>query len=419
MIVELISVGTEILLGNIVNTNAAYLSKKCADLGLSLYYQTVVGDNDARLTNVTKTALERSDVLIYTGGLGPTKDDLTKEVVAQVFNLPLVEDAAWRVKLEEFLEIFVKNHPGRVATSNNWKQALIIEGAKVLPNSNGTAPGLLLEKDGKTVILLPGPPNELKPMFKEQVFPYLRSLQPEIIYSQMIKICGIGESQVESEISDLIEAQSNPTIAPYAKTGEVHLRVTAKAQSEAEAKELNKPMLTELKKRFGRNIFTSDEDETLSDVIITLMKNLKMTLSLAESCTGGWLASKMVSHAGASEVFKEGFVTYSNKAKRRTIAVHKETLKKYGAVSAQTAIEMARGGNRQAHTDVCVSITGIAGPGGGSPAKPVGTVFIACAIHDKVKVSEFHFTGEREKIREQAAVAALTLLRSCLLKAKR
>ena len=219
MITELVSVGTEILLGNIVNTNSAYLSEKCAQLGMSVYYQTVVGDNEARMKDVISTALNRSDVVILTGGLGPTEDDLTKEVTAEVMGLPLEEDPHTRERLDTYLKQYEKNNAQRRITENNYKQALVPKGALVLDNHNGTAPGLILEKDGKIAVLLPGPPIEMKPMFEEEVFPYLRKLQPEIIYSQMVKICSIGESQVAEEIQDLIEAQTNPTIAPYAKTG--------------------------------------------------------------------------------------------------------------------------------------------------------------------------------------------------------
>ena len=242
MITELISVGTEILLGNIVNTNSAFLSETCALLGLSVYYQTVVGDNEERMKETICTALKRSDVVILTGGLGPTEDVLTKEVTAQVMGLPLVEDAHSRSRIEQYMKQYEKNDEKRRITANNYKQALVPEGALVLDNENGTAPGLIIEKDNKTAILLPGPPNEMKPMFEEQVYPYLRKKQPEIIYSQMVKICGIGESQVAEEIQDLIQNQTNPTIAPYAKTGEVHLRITAKGKSEKECQKMIKPM---------------------------------------------------------------------------------------------------------------------------------------------------------------------------------
>lgn len=415
MITELVAVGTEILLGNIVNTNSAYLAEKCAQLGLSLYYQTVVGDNEQRMKDTIKTALDRSDVVILTGGLGPTKDDLTKEITAEVMGLPLVEDAHSRELLEAYLKQYEKNDAQRRITSNNYKQAMVPQGALVLDNHNGTAPGLIIEKNGKIAILLPGPPNELKPMFEEEVFPYLRKKQPEIIYSQMVKICSIGESQVAEEIQDLIEQQSNPTIAPYAKTGEVHLRVTAKAESEKECKKLIKPVVRELKSRFGKNIFATEEKKTLEEAVVDMLKDQKLTLSLAESCTGGTIASRIVNVPGASEVFLHGMVTYSNRAKRKSLGVKKSTLKIHGAVSEKCVKEMAKGGCFVTKTDICLSVTGIAGPDGGTKEKPVGTVFMGCCYNGKTVVREYHFTGNRAKIREQSTAHALAFLRECIM----
>lgn len=415
MITELLSVGTEILLGNIVNTNSAYLSEKCAQLGLSVYFQSVVGDNEERMKAVIQTALDRSDVVILTGGLGPMEDDLTKEITAEVMGFPLVEDSHTMERLEVYLNQFKKNQAGRKITANNYKQALVPEGAIVLDNQNGTAPGLIMEKDGKTAILLPGPPGEMKPMFEEQVFPYLREKQPEIIYSQMVKICGIGESQVAEEIQDLIAGQNNPTIAPYAKTGEVHLRITAKAKDEKSCKKMIKPIVKELKSRFGKHVFAVDEKKTLEESVVDLLKKKGLTLSLAESCTGGALAARIVNVSGASEVFGQGFVTYSNQAKRNSLGVKKSTLKIHGAVSHKCAKEMAKGGCRAADADVCLSVTGIAGPLGGTKEKPVGTVFMGCCVKGRTITQEFHFTGNRARIREQSVASALALLRSCMM----
>lgn len=415
MVAELVSVGTEILLGNIVNTNAAYLSEMCARLGLSVYYQTVVGDNKERMTETFQTALSRSDVVIITGGLGPTKDDLTKETAAKVLGMKLVEDAHTRQRIEKYLDDYVKSHPGNTVTENNWKQALVPEGAKVLDNDNGTAPGLILEKDGKTVVLLPGPPGELKPLFEEQVYPYLKKEQPEVIYSQMVKICGIGESIVETKIADLIEKQENPTIAPYAKTGEVHLRITARAKDKVEAKKLIKPVTRELKVRFGKNIYTTDEKKTLEEAVVELLAAKDMTVTTAESCTGGAIAARIVNVPGASDVFKQGFVTYSNKAKRKYLMVKKSTLKSEGAVSEKTAREMAKGGCFMTKSDACIAVTGIAGPGGGTDSKPVGLVYISCCVGGHVEVRECQFNGSRSQVREQSVVSALTLLRDCIL----
>lgn len=411
MVVELISVGTELLLGNTVNTNASYLAEKCAALGLSLYYQTTVGDNFNRLEETLQVALNRSDVVILTGGLGPTQDDLTKEVAAKVMGKALVEDAHTKDRITEY---FNKSQV-KIITENNWKQALIPEGAIVIDNNNGTAPGIIIEENNKSVIMLPGPPNELIPMFMEEIYDYLNKLQPEIIYSQIVKLCGIGESTAETMIQDLISEQSNPTIAPYAKVGEVHLRVTAKARDEEEAKKLIKPVVKELKARFGNNVFSTDENETLEEAVIKLLTKNELTLTTAESCTGGMLAARLVNVAGVSEVFRQGFITYSNKSKRKILSVQKSTLKKFGAVSEKTAKEMAKGGVFATDSDICVSITGIAGPDGGTEEKPVGLVYIACYINDKVTVKEFHFKGNRAKIREQSVVRALTLLRECIL----
>ena len=415
MIAEIVTVGTEILLGNIVNTNSAYLAVECANLGLTVYYQSVVGDNEERMKAVIRTALDRSDVVILTGGLGPTEDDLTKEVTAEVMGMPLVEDAHSKERIECYMKEYKKNNSQRRITSNNYKQALIPEGALVLDNHNGTAPGLILEKDGKIAILLPGPPVELKPMFTEEVYPYLRKKQPEIIYSQVVKICGIGESQVAEDIQDMIQAQTNPTIAPYAKVGEVHLRITAKASDEKEGKKLIKPVVRELKRRFGRNIFATEAEKTLEEAVVDMLRDQQLTLALAESCTGGEIAARIVNVPGASQVFTHGFVTYSNRAKRKCLGVKKATLKLEGAVSAKCAKEMAKGGCNAAEADICLSITGLAGPDGGTKETPVGTVFMGCCYNGKVVTREFHFTGNRTKIRQQATAHALAFLRECMM----
>lgn len=411
MVVELISVGTELLLGNIVNTNARYLSEKCAMLGLSVYYQTTVGDNEERLAEVIKTALNRSDIVILNGGLGPTEDDLTKETCAKVMGLPLVTDQHTKERLKEYY----KGRKKEDLPESNWKQAVIPEGAVVFDNGNGTAPGLVVEQNGKTVILVPGPPNELYPMMEKQICPYLQKKNEEVILSQMVKICGFGESKVEEMILDLIDKQTNPTLATYAKQGEVHLRVTARAATEEEAKKLLKPMVKEIKKRFGEAVYTTDEKETLTDVVVKLLKKHELTVTTAESCTGGLLAGTLVGVPGVSEVFREGFVTYSNKAKRKLLDVSKSTLKKYGAVSAQTAKEMAKGGVFATDADICVAITGLAGPDGATPEKPIGLVYIACYMNDKVHVEEFRFKGDRQKIRERSVVQALDVLRRSIL----
>ena len=412
MTVELVFVGTELLLGNIVNTNARYLSEKCALLGLPVYYQTVVGDNRERMAAVIRAALARADLVILNGGLGPTEDDITKDVCAEVMGFPMKEDAAVRARLEEW---YRQRNRTDIPVSN-WRQALVPEGAVVFPNENGTAPGLALCRDGKTAILLPGPPNELCPMMEDQVCPYLRSRGEGAIRSQMIKICGYGESKVEEMLLDLIDGQSNPTLATYAKTKEVHLRVTARAATDDEAKKLLKPVVKEIRKRFGEAVYTTDEKETLEEVVVRLLNKYELTVTTAESCTGGLLAGRLVNVPGASEVFREGYITYSNKAKRKILGVNKATLRKHGAVSPQTAKEMAIGGVFAADADACVAVTGIAGPDGGTKEKPVGLVYLACCLKDNVTVEECRFRGNREKIREQSVVQALDLLRRCILK---
>lgn len=411
MVVELISVGTELLLGNIVNTNARYLSEKCAMLGLSVYYQTTVGDNRERMAGVIKTALDRADMIILNGGLGPTEDDITKEVCAEVMGVRLVEDPTVKAHLEEWYKLRMKSE----LPESNWGQALVPEGAVIFENHNGTAPGLAVEKDGKIAILLPGPPGEMYPMFEEQICPYIQGKQSGIIRSQMIKICGFGESKVEEMLLDLIDSQTNPTIATYAKTKEVHIRVTARAETDEEAKKILKPVVKEIKKRFGNAVYTTDENETLEDVVVRLLTKYDLTVTTAESCTGGLLAGRLVNVPGASEVFRQGFITYSNKAKRKQLDVSKTTLRKYGAVSEQTAKEMATGGVFATDADICIAVTGVAGPDGGTPEKPVGLVYIACYMKDSVQVEEYHFNGNREKVREQTVVQALDLLRRSVL----
>ena len=410
MVVELISVGTEILLGNIVNTNAAYLSEKCAELGLACYYQDVVGDNGERLQETIRTALSRADILLISGGLGPTQDDLTKEAAASVMGKSLYLHEESKVSIQKFFE-----ERGLEITENNWKQAMMPEGCIVVDNPNGTAPGVIMAENGKHVILMPGPPNEMIPMFENSIIPYLNRLQSGVIYSQTVKICGVGESKAETMVKDLIEGQTNPTIATYAKTGEVHLRVTAGAEDEKAAKKLVKPVVKELKSRFGSHIYTTDNDVTLEKAVVDLLCANKLTITTVESCTGGLLSARLINVPGVSEVFKSGYVTYSNKAKRRLLGIKKNLLEKHGAVSKEVARDMAKGAALVSKSDVTVSITGIAGPDGGTEDKPVGLVYIGCSVCGKITVKEYHFSGDRAKIRENTVSAALTLLRECIL----
>ncbi len=411
MVAELISVGTELLMGNIVNTNAAYLSKKLAAIGVSVYYQSTVGDNKERLKKAIETAVSRADVVILSGGLGPTADDLTKETAAEVLGRNMYLDER---SMERIRAYFERIHRTNI-TENNWKQAMIPENAIILDNHNGTAPGIIMEENGKSVILLPGPPNELQLMFEESVLPYLQKDNNKVLYSRMVKVCGIGESRAETMVKDLMDAQTNPTIAPYAKTGEVHFRITALAESEEEGKKLVKPLVKELKQRFGDAVYTTREEITLEEKVVKMLKKQGLTMVTAESCTGGMLASRLINVSGVSEIFKAGLVTYANEAKRELLGVRKKTLKKYGAVSRETAEEMVLGAVERYDADVAVSVTGIAGPDGGTEEKPVGLVYIGCYVCGELAVYECHFTGTREKIRETTVITALNLVRKMLL----
>lgn len=410
MTAEIICVGTELLLGNIVNTNAAFLSEKLAYLGINCYFQTVVGDNRDRLLSVINTALSRADILIFSGGLGPTEDDLTKETVAEALGKKLIRDKWAEQEIADYFAL-----RGRVPTDNNWKQADVIEGCEILYNKNGTAPGIFVSEGEKTVILLPGPPLELKSMFTDSVMPKLQQKCGQVFYSQTVKIVGPGESSVETQILDMLNTQENPTIAPYAKTGEVHLRVTARAKDEKEAREKTAPVVEELYRRFGNAVYTTDADETLEMALTKLLIKKKYTMTTAESCTGGMIAARMVNAPGVSAVLKSGFITYANEAKEELLGVSHDTLEKFGAVSRETAEEMAEGAVKAAHTDVAVAVTGIAGPDGGTKEKPVGLVYIGVNVRGNVEVREYHFSGSRQKIRESVTAAALTFLREKLL----
>lgn len=410
MTAEIICVGTELLLGNIVNTNAAFLSEKLAYLGINCYFQTVVGDNRDRLLSVINTALSRADILIFSGGLGPTEDDLTKETVAEALGKKLIRDKWAEQEIADYFAL-----RGRIPTDNNWKQADVIEGCEILYNKNGTAPGIFVSEGEKTVILLPGPPLELKSMFTDSVMPKLQQKCGQVFYSETVKIVGPGESSVETQILDMLDTQDNPTIAPYAKTGEVHLRVTARAKDEKEAREKTAPVVEELYRRFGNAVYTTDADETLEMALTKLLMKKKYTMTTAESCTGGMIAARMVNAPGVSAVLKSGFITYANEAKEELLGVSHDTLEKFGAVSRKTAEEMAEGAAKAAHTDAAVAVTGIAGPDGGTKEKPVGLVYIGVNVRGNVEVREYHFSGSRQKIRESVTAAALTFLREKLL----
>lgn len=402
---EIITVGTEILLGDIVNTNSQYLAKELADLGVEVYYQGTVGDNEERLLKYFEESLNRSDMVITTGGLGPTKDDLTKETAAKFFNQELVLDEKSWNKIEIYF-----NKLGRVPTENNKKQAYFPKDAIILENNNGTAPGAILRKGKKTIIVLPGPPREMKPMFEENVKPYLKNLTNEILVSKTLRFYGIGESSLEEEIIDIIKEQSNPTIAPYAKDTEVTLRITAKATSKEEAINLINPVVYKIQDRVGSYIY-SEGDISLEDTVAEILVNKNLTIGVAESCTGGMVSSNLINYPGISSVFMEGCVTYSNEAKMKSLGVKKETLDKFGAVSKETAREMAEGIAKRHNTNIGISTTGIAGPEGGSEEKPVGLVYFGIHINGKTIVKRYVFNGSRQQIRLRATKTILNDLR--------
>jgi nicotinamide-nucleotide amidase len=401
---EIVAVGTELLMGQIANTNAQYISQKLAEAGINVYYHSVVGDNNERLTKTMKLALERSDLIIVTGGLGPTQDDMTKQTIADIFNISLVMHQESRSKMESAF----KNNCMPM-TANNMKQVLIPDGSLVIPNDNGIAPGCVINSNGKTIVLFPGPPKEMKPMFNWFLINLLKQID-RVIASKYIRIFGIGESTVENEIIDLVGAQTSPTIATYIEDGTVIIRVTASAADKVKAEELLSPIVIELEKRFGSNIF-SQNGESMEETVVNSLKSNNLTVSFAESCTGGMISARILNVSGSSQVFDRGVVTYSNESKVELLGVNSETIKQYGAVSHETAKEMAEGIRKNAKTDIGVSVTGIAGPNGGTAEKPVGLVYIGVAGEKGVESFEYRFNGNRDRVRTMSTMSALDLLR--------
>jgi nicotinamide-nucleotide amidase len=402
---EVLAVGTELLMGQITNTNAQYISNKLLDLGINVFYHSVVGDNPYRLKESIKLAFDRSDIVIMTGGLGPTQDDLTKEVTADYFGLNLINDDESLKSIEEFFKKISKP-----MVKSNIKQALMPEGSIVLKNNAGTAPGCIIENNSKIAILLPGPPREMKQMFEEKVFSYLRNKSTDIITSLHLKVIGVGESLVEKILEDLIENQTNPTIATYAKDGEVLIRISANSTSDVEGEKLINNIKDLVFERLGNNIF-STIDEELESVVGNMLIEKNVTISIAESCTGGLLSARLTNVPNISKVFLDSIVTYSNNAKINLIGVSEDTINKFGAVSEETAKEMAYGIRNLSNSDIGISITGIAGPGGGSPEKPVGLVYIAITYKDITICKKYNFIGDRMRIRNSACLNALDLIR--------
>lgn len=402
---EILAVGTELLMGQIANTNAQYISSKLPDVGIGVYYHSVVGDNPNRLQESLKTALERCDVVITTGGLGPTQDDLTKETIASVFGKRLV--------LHEESLNFIKsyfNKVGRQMTHNNEKQAYMPEASIILKNNNGTAPGCIIEQGSKVVVMLPGPPSEMKPMFDDYVMPYFKKKSDFLIESKFLRIFGIGESAMETLIIDLIDGQTNPTIATYAKEGEVTIRVSAKVKAGEDSGIILKPVIDEIKNRAGDCMY-SDTGQNLDAVAAKLLLDKNITIATAESCTGGLVAETLTNFPGISRVFMGGAVTYANEAKEEILGVNNHTLEKYGAVSRETAAEMAEGIRKRLNTDIGISITGIAGPDGGTVEKPVGLVYIGLSSESATLTKELRLSGNRKRIRTVTALHAFDIIR--------
>ena len=407
---EIITVGTEILLGDILNTNTHYLSNELANMGIDVYYQITVGDNEQRLLSQLKESFKRSDLVILTGGLGPTEDDITKEVCAKYFNMEMeFHEQSW----DKIIEIH--NKMNRKPTENNRKQAYFPKGSLILPNKYGTAPGCIMEKDKKTIIVMPGPPKEMKPMFDNYVKPFLLKDNKNILKSKVLRIIGMGESKIENDLLDLIDKQINPTIATYAKDGECTVRITAKGKNEKEVESLIEPISNEIKSRFKEKVYGVD-DTAIQDEVAKILVDNNLTIAVAESCTGGMVAADLINYPGISSVFMEGCVTYSNEAKMMTLNVKKETLNTVGAVSEQCAKEMSEGVAARHNTNIGLSTTGIAGPEGGSEDKPVGLVYMGITINNKTIVKKYIFNGNRQQIRSRACKTLLNDLRLELLK---
>ena len=403
---ELISVGTELLLGQIPDTNAQYLAQRLAELGIDLYYQSTVGDNPERLARALRVSLERSDLIIATGGLGPTQDDITAAAIAAVTGEELVvseEAASW------IRELFQRR--GWPLSESQLKQALVPRGGRLVPNRLGTAPGFILEKEGKVVVALPGVPSEMQAMAEAEVFPYLRQRAggSGVIKSRVLKFFGLPESFLEKELEDLIAAQTNPTIAPQAKLGEVWLRITAKAAEPAAADRLIAGTEERIQERLGQYLVATDEKQ-IEEVVGRLLREAGLTLAVAESCTGGLISHRLTNVPGSSQYFLCGLTCYSNGAKTHLLGVSETTLRAHGAVSAEAAKEMAIGVRAACDAALGLAVTGIAGPGGGTPEKPVGLVYLALAGPEGIRGERHFFPGDREGIKQRASQAALRLL---------
>ena len=408
---EIISVGTELLLGDILNTDAQFLSQELAKLGLSVLHQSTVGDNHDRLFELLAQSAKRSDIIILSGGLGPTPDDITKEVACEFFEKELV---LHEESLQRMSAYFTAK--GIEMPETNKKQAMLPKDCVVFQNNNGTAPGLAMEKDGKHILLLPGPPRELKPMFYESAVPYLKKFSDKVIISHNIRTFGIGESAMSEIVTDLLDS-SNPTVAPYAKDGEALLRVTAMADNEDEAEKLCTPMIAEIRERLSGYIYGIDVN-CIEEAVVPMLIEKNLKLATAESCTGGLIGKRITNVSGASKVFDCGIISYSNEIKHRILGVSEEALQKYGAVSAEVAKQMAKGALTVSGADIAVSVTGIAGPNSDGTSKPVGLSYIALADKDNVWVKELNTSRkDRDYNRFVNSSNALNMVRMYINKA--
>ncbi len=412
MTAEIIAVGTELLLGDILNTNAQFLARELAGLGIAVYFQTVVGDNPARLKSVVEQARGRSDLLVFTGGLGPTEDDLTKQTVAEAYGDSLRFDAEELAKIERFFTAW-----GRTMPENNRKQAYVPVHGRKVENHNGTAPGMIFEdprEPGKYAVLLPGPPKENQPMFLESVKPWLAAMSDQVLASVTLRVMGVGESHLEAQVGGLL-ASTDPTAALYAKTGEVVIRITAAGETPQQAQEKCHAYAAKFYERLGDCIYTETED-SLEETVVHALQRAGRWAATAESCTGGLVSQRITAVPGASAVFATGVCTYANEAKKRLLGVPHELLEQHGAVSPEVAAAMARGVRALAGADFGVGITGLAGPDGGTPQKPVGLVWLAAASEDATYVQKLVVTGRtRDVVRQVASQNALEMLRRLAL----
>lgn len=408
---EIVATGTELLLGQTLNTSAHYITGRLSSLGIEVDFHVTVGDNPERIEDALRTALQRSDLLVTTGGLGPTVDDLTKELVAKVFGLEMVLD---QTSLEQIKAFFAKRR-GPMPVGNE-KQAYFPKGAKILPNPIGTAPGAVLEKDGKMAIILPGPPFEMEPMFENHVWPVLLAKvgpDAERMNVRVLKVFGMGESAIEEVLGDLMQ-QTNPTMALLAKRSEMHIRLVARSSAEAKAKRLLDKAEEEIRVRLGSKVFGKDR-ETMVGLVGEALRRRGLTIATAESCTGGLLGGMLTQEPGSSAFYLGGVISYANAVKENLLGVESQTLALLGAVSPEVATAMALGVQSRTGAHLALATTGIAGPDGGTPDKPVGLVYIGFATPEGVKTQKLQFYGERESVRQLTVKAALDWVRRYLL----